>query len=301
MSAADTDRNYEDEEGNLIINYLPPDMMEGELKMLFDPYGTVQAVKIIRSRAQNSASLGYGFIHLSTPEESEKAIAGLNGLNIRNKKLKVSFARKKSADIKDTNLYIQNIPKTFVKTDLEALFNSFGTIIESKVLVDPQTKVSKGVGFVRFSLKTEADHALRAMNGYVPAGGSEALKVKVAEDYSLKNMQRAGQQRGNNRYNPMGAGYGVAGQQQRGRGQGQRGGFPPQPMQGQMGYGGMPQPQVGQQAGGQLWCLFVYNLPAITDDVLLYSLFCPFGNVASVKVIRDESTQLCKGFAFVNM
>jgi len=55
----------------------------------------------------------------------------------------------------------------------------------------------------------------------------------------------------------------------------------------------------GAQVGGEGPTLFVYNIPQYSDDNLLYQLFCPFGAISSVKIIRDESTQLCKGYGFV--
>ena len=51
----------------------------------------------------------------------------------------------------------------------------------------------------------------------------------------------------------------------------------------------------------QGFCLFIFNLPAESDENYLYQLFGPYGAVANVKVIRDPSTNLCKGFGFVNM
>eukprot|EP00122_Pirum_gemmata_P007977 Pgem_evm1s7339 len=204
--------NHEHDEGDLIINYLPQDMLEGELKIIFDPYGSVQAVKIIRNRQTNS-SMGYGFVKMSSLEESQKSIDALNGLQIRNKTIKVSYARKNTEDIKHTNLYVQNIPKSYNREQLESLFSSFGTIIECKVLTDSDSGEKKGIGFVRFSLKAEADAALTSMNGYVPPSlpsttsdnadeddgirHNEPLKVKVAEDY----RQRMHHNNFNNNYN----------------------------------------------------------------------------------------------------
>lgn len=49
------------------------------------------------------------------------------------------------------------------------------------------------------------------------------------------------------------------------------------------------------------WCIFVYNLAPDTEDSVLWQLFGPFGAVQSVKVIRDFTTQKCKGFGFVTM
>jgi len=54
-------------------------------------------------------------------------------------------------------------------------------------------------------------------------------------------------------------------------------------------------------SGGTGWCLFVYNLAAETEENVLWQLFGPFGAVQSVKVVRDPTTNKCKGFGFVTM
>ena len=40
--------------------------------------------------------------------------------------------------------------------------------------------LSKGVGFVRFDLRTEADIAISQFNGKVPPGGTEPMVIKFA-------------------------------------------------------------------------------------------------------------------------
>ena len=65
-------------------------------------------------------------------------------------------------------------------------------------------------------------------------------------------------------------------------------GCPPRQMAMQM-YQGMQmaQSQLGgrpPQAPAANACLFVYNLPAETDENYLYHLFSPYGSVANVKV-----------------
>ena len=61
----------------------------------------------------------------------------------------------------------------------------------------------------------------------------------------------------------------------------------------------MPNGLSAENGGG--WCLFVYNLSPETDDKILWQLFGPFGAVRTVKVMRDFTTQKCKGFGFVTM
>ena len=60
---------------------------------------------------QTNYSYGYGFVEYINPDDADRAIEQLNGLEVQNKKIKVSFARPPGQDIKDTNLYIQNLPR----------------------------------------------------------------------------------------------------------------------------------------------------------------------------------------------
>ena len=59
----------------------------------------------------------------------------------------------------------------------------------------------------------------------------------------------------------------------------------------------LPTPQMANSG----WCIFVYNLPTDAEENILWQLFCPYGAVQNVKVIRDLQTQKCKGFGFVTM
>ena len=60
---------------------------------------------------QTGYSYGFGFVNFTRQEDATKAINQLNGLEVQNKRLKVSYARPSGDDIKDTNLYITNLPR----------------------------------------------------------------------------------------------------------------------------------------------------------------------------------------------
>ncbi len=47
--------------------------------------------------------------------------------------------------------------------------------------------------------------------------------------------------------------------------------------------------------------LYVGNLPYDTGEAQLQELFAPFGQVDSVRVMRDMATGRARGFAFVEM
>ncbi len=164
---------------NLIVNYLPPDMSEEEVRNLFSRVGAIQSCKLIKDKL-SQASLGYAFVNYNTALEAEKAIQSLNGLPLKNKIIKVSYARPSSVQIKNANLYIAYLPKTYAQADLEAMFRPFGTIITSKILIDTETGLSRGVGFVRYDKHAEAQAAISALNGKVLHGCSQPILVKFA-------------------------------------------------------------------------------------------------------------------------
>lgn len=61
--------------------------------------------------------------------------------------LQVSFARPSSESIKGANLYVSGLPKNITQPDLEAIFDSYGRIITSRILSDNLT------GSLQFFLK----------------------------------------------------------------------------------------------------------------------------------------------------
>lgn len=102
-------------------------MTDNELYSMFITVGQIVSAKIMRDKS-SGYSYGYGFVHYQLPEDAAKAIATLNGLQVilvfwisvinhktfkqvSNKRIKVSYSRPNTADIKDTNLYVGNVPQ----------------------------------------------------------------------------------------------------------------------------------------------------------------------------------------------
>lgn len=279
----------EDSKTNLIVNYLPQTMTQEEIRSLFSSIGEVESCKLIRDKVTGQ-SLGYGFVNYVRPEDAEKAINTLNGLRLQNKTIKVSYARPGGEAIKGANLYVSGLPKSMTQQDLEGLFSPYGRIITSRILCDNITGLSKGVGFVRFDQRVEAERAIKHLHNSVPAdgGATEPITVKFANNPSNNAKAIA----------PLAA---YLSPQRR---------FPGpihhpanrfsrySPLAGDL----LASPLLaGSAMNGSGWCIFVYNLAPDTEENLLWQLFGPFGAVQSVKVIRDLQTNKCKGFGFVTM
>lgn len=325
-SASQTPSN-EESKTNLIVNYLPQTMTQEEIRSLFSSVGEVESCKLIRDKVTDSSladfsqSLGYGFVNYHRPEDAEKAINTLNGLRLQNKTIKVSYARPSSESIKGANLYVSGLPKHMAQQELESLFAPYGRIITSRILCDNFTGeqlrqfvggsadsipcLSKGVGFIRFDQRIEAERAIQELNGTIPKGSNEPITVKFANNPSSSNKaippiaaylapQAAAAARRfggtihhNTRFNTGKTMLAINKGLQR---------F--SPLTGDLLANTM---LPGNTINGSGWCIFVYNLAPETEENVLWQLFGPFGAVQSVKVIRDLQTNKCKGFGFVTM
>ncbi|XP_022915266.1 ELAV-like protein 1 isoform X11 [Onthophagus taurus] len=284
----------EESKTNLIVNYLPQTMTQEEIRSLFSSIGEVESCKLIRDKVTGQ-SLGYGFVNYHRPEDAEKAINTLNGLRLQNKTIKVSYARPSSEAIKGANLYVSGLPKNMTQQDLEALFSPYGRIITSRILCDNITGLSKGVGFIRFDQRLEAERAIQELNGTIPKGSTEPITVKFANNPSNNNKAipplaayltpQATRRFAGPIHHPTGRFSGVQHSRY-------------SPLAGEL-LANSILPGNAMNSSG--WCIFVYNLAPETEENVLWQLFGPFGAVQSVKVIRDLQTNKCKGFGFVTM
>lgn len=70
-------------------------LTEGELRSLFEPYGSVDSVTVVTDRA-TGRSRGFGFVEMPSNDEAEKAITALNGKDSGGRQLTVNEARPKT-------------------------------------------------------------------------------------------------------------------------------------------------------------------------------------------------------------
>ncbi|XP_012252024.1 sex-lethal homolog isoform X3 [Athalia rosae] len=195
---------------NLIINYLPQSMTEKELYSMFVTIGPVESCRVMKDY-KTGYSYGFGFVNYAKADDAATAIGTLNGLQVQNKRLKVSFARPSGEEIKETNLYVTNLPRNITENQIDNIFNKYGMIVQKNILKDKLTGLPRGVAFVRFDKREEAQEAINGLHGTIPEGGSEPLSVKIAEEHGKqKAAYYAGWQAGYN--------------QSRGGGRGGRGG-----------------------------------------------------------------------------
>lgn len=76
----------------LFVGNLSYDTTENDLQDAFAAFGTVTEANLMMDRATNRPR-GFGFVTMSSPEEAQKAIAGLNGKTIAGRAVTVNIAR----------------------------------------------------------------------------------------------------------------------------------------------------------------------------------------------------------------
>uniref|UniRef100_A0AC35FXQ8 RRM domain-containing protein n=1 Tax=Panagrolaimus sp. PS1159 TaxID=55785 RepID=A0AC35FXQ8_9BILA len=305
---------------NLIINYLPQNMNQDEVRALFASMGEIESCKLVRDKVTGQ-SLGYAFVNYVRQDDAKRAMTSFNGLRLQNKTIKVSFARPSNECIKGANLYVSGLPKQMTLKELVEIFRPYGKIITSRILFDNVTGLSKGVGFVRFDKKSEAEYAIEKVHGTTPPGFTEQIAVKFAKDrksalrYSpLTATQPSTFTLGGNSAQDifatnaallqMAAAGNAATQAQAQLAAFAAAGVPCSVGQSFGLSAGNPNgvtngiPRSTSPSGG--FTIIVANLGSEAEESILYRLFGPFGAVLSVKMVKD-STERCRGFGLITM
>lgn len=260
--------------------------------------GQVKACKIVRHKA-TGYSYGFGFVEYARDLDAARAIETLNGFHLQNKRIKVAYSRPGGETIKNANLYVRGVPRGMSDEQLQGIFAPYGAIIQCRLLKDISGERNKGVGFVLYDQREQAQEAIKNLNGTVLEGSTEPLSVKFAEDNAKKvRPPAAGLQafaaasaanrfasggpvrqsmQGRYRYNPLGNGVGSA----------------------STGYSYPSSTALTVGSDGHI--LFVYNIGADTDEKTLWQMFARYGTVQKVNVIREGATGTGKGYGFVTM
>jgi len=76
------------------------------------------------------------------------------------------------------NIYVGNLSYNFKEDGLKALFDEFGEVESAKIIMDRFSGRSKGFGFVEMPNNSEADQAIKALNGRLVDGKN--IKVNPA-------------------------------------------------------------------------------------------------------------------------
>lgn len=174
-----TNDNADDNKCRLFVGDLSSTCNEKDLLQLFEKYGEIEYIRVMRARRKTIASLGYCFIAFGNPTSALNAMTELDGVLLCGRKLRIRYAEhgisgqhhgshsilslhvrfetlnpkleiydKESADSRAINVNVTDEDK------LRALFDCYGVIVDvaiKKSFFDKVTGLHKGYGFIHYS------------------------------------------------------------------------------------------------------------------------------------------------------
>ncbi|MDC9729035.1 MAG: RNA-binding protein [Methyloprofundus sp.] len=76
-------------------------------------------------------------------------------------------------------LLVRNLTRNTSEAELKALFQPFGTVQSCTLVLDKDTQISKGFGFIEMPKVGEAKAAMKSLNGTSVSGSK--IRVKKSE------------------------------------------------------------------------------------------------------------------------
>lgn len=77
---------------NLFIGNLSRDVTEADLRELFQPFGTLSSVTVVKDKF-SGVSKGFGFVEMPSKAEAEAAIAALHRKPLKGQSMDITEAR----------------------------------------------------------------------------------------------------------------------------------------------------------------------------------------------------------------
>uniref|UniRef100_A0ABM5F9V3 CUGBP Elav-like family member 1 isoform X10 n=1 Tax=Pogona vitticeps TaxID=103695 RepID=A0ABM5F9V3_9SAUR len=183
----------------MFVGQVPRSWSEKDLRELFEQYGAVYEINVLRDRSQNPPqSKGCCFVTFYTRKAALEAQNALHNMKIlpgmhHPIQMKPADGEKNNA-VEDRKLFIGMISKKCNETDIRVMFSSFGQIEECRILRGPDG-LSRGCAFVTFTTRAMAQTAIKAMHqAQTMEGCSSPIVVKFADTHKDKEQKRLAQQ-----------------------------------------------------------------------------------------------------------
>ena len=91
------------------------------------------------------------------------------------------------------NIYIGNLGPGITVDTLKAMFDEYGEVESCKIINDRRSGISRGFGFVEMPSNSEADQAIKNLNGKFIDG--QNIKVNHADPGGKKKKKRSRRRR----------------------------------------------------------------------------------------------------------
>ncbi|XP_077592459.1 CUGBP Elav-like family member 1 isoform X2 [Stigmatopora nigra] len=183
----------------MFVGQIPRSWSETELKELFEPFGAVHQINILRDRTQTPPqSKGCCFVTFYTRKaalDAQNALHNIKTLSGMHHPIQMKPAdSEKTSAVEDRKLFIGMVSKKYGENEVRMMFSSFGQLEECRILRGPDGQ-SRGCAFVTFATRAMAQNAIKTMHhSQTMEGCSSPLVVKFADTQRDKEQRRLQQQ-----------------------------------------------------------------------------------------------------------
>jgi len=91
------------------------------------------------------------------------------------------------------NIYVGNLSRELKEDELKAMFTEFGEVESVKIIKDRFSQISQGYGFIEMPSNSEADQAIKALNGLWMNGKN--IKVNPADSGAKRRSRKTRRRR----------------------------------------------------------------------------------------------------------
>ncbi|KAJ3396403.1 hypothetical protein HDU80_009979 [Chytriomyces hyalinus] len=179
---------------NIYIKGLKNSTTDDDLYNMCKVFGAIHSSKAILDLTTHECK-GFGFVMYESIADAQFALTELSklGYNVSFAKETFNTRLKNLQDEESTNIYVSNLP---VEMDEEGMLTLFTphTVISTKILRDPATQLSRGVGFARMDSRNAATAVINEFNGMMLESG-QCLQVRFADSPAqkkFKSLQQVG-------------------------------------------------------------------------------------------------------------
>lgn len=244
----------------LFVGMIPRAATEDDVRQLFGKFGVINEVALLRD--PSGQSKGCGFVRYADRDQAAAAINALNGFQM---------------DGSPGPLTVK-----FADNAKQKLAKKLGQVPGAGVGMIPG--MANGYGMSQPGYGMDASNPMMSAMG-MPNQQTLMLQQQAAMLQQQAVALQAQQQRMMGMQPAMMAGFNMPGASGAATGGAMTGG----------------QQGIGQSIEGPPNCnLFIYNLPHEFTHQDLASIFAPFGNLVSAKIVTDKATGESRGFGFVS-
>ncbi|GAB67191.1 RNA-binding protein [Plasmodium cynomolgi strain B] len=186
----------------LFIGRVPKSMEEEQVRPIFEEFGIVKEVVIIRDKITNIHKSS-AFVKMASISEADNAIRSLNNQRTLDPQLgslqvkyasgeimKLGFPQNIESGVDQAKLFIGSLPKSITEESVKEMFSPYGSVEEVFIMKDNSTGLGKGCSFVKFAYKEQALYAINSLNGKKTLEGcARPVEVRFAEPKSAKQTQ----------------------------------------------------------------------------------------------------------------